>query len=226
MGGFDPRWEQAVYGKGRHLNLYPFDVVVSTVLGRFGKVDRKARSAMRFLEVGCGAGNNVWFLAREGFSVAGIDGSQSAIEFAAARLANEGMSAELKVGDISDLPWDGNSFDFVIDREAITHNRRSQVEGALKEVHRVLRPEGLFFSQVFSTADDGWRYGHALGDGAFDHFRGGYFADISLTFFASSADIDALFAPFFSVVSKKHCTITDASGGDTIAMWNVVCSRR
>jgi len=62
---FDPHWEQQIYGQGAHLNLYPFDVVVTFVF-RNAPRDRP-RSEVRIVEIGCGAGNNLWFAAREGF---------------------------------------------------------------------------------------------------------------------------------------------------------------
>ncbi len=47
------------------------------------------RKAIKILEVGCGPGANLWFMAREGFSVYGIDGSEHAIELARRRLDSE-----------------------------------------------------------------------------------------------------------------------------------------
>src|SRR5262245_57036654 len=83
--GWDPVWENTVYGQGRHLNRYPHHAVVSFVFRQFGQAPD--RRSVRICELGCGAGNNVWFAAREGFTVAGIDGSASAIEHARQRLA-------------------------------------------------------------------------------------------------------------------------------------------
>ena len=101
--GFDKKWESDVYGAGRQLNLYPFDVVVGFVARNFSRVND--RKDVKILDVGCGAGNHAWYLAREGFSVFGIDGSASAISFAKSRLAKDGLSAELVVGDITDMDW-------------------------------------------------------------------------------------------------------------------------
>jgi hypothetical protein len=59
----DPVWEE-LRAQGRNICHYPFDVVVS-FLFRWGTKSRP-RSKTKVLEVGCGAGNNLWFAAREG----------------------------------------------------------------------------------------------------------------------------------------------------------------
>ena len=92
----DPAWEEAIYSQGRHLNRYPFDAVVSFVYRYRPKV--RAPQQIRILEVGCGAGNNLWFAAREGFDVAGIDGSDSAVDHARRRFEQEGLNGDLRVG--------------------------------------------------------------------------------------------------------------------------------
>ena len=221
---FDSRWEQEVYGKGRHLNLYPYDLVVSAILSNFAGVTD--RSAVKILEVGCGAGNNVWFLAREGFSASGVDGSVTAISFARARLESEHLSADLRVGDFRQLEWGEATFDAVVDRGAITHNRRREIIDVLCEVHRVLKPSGLFVSQIFSECDTGRGYGKPQGDGSFDEFCGGYFADIALTFFASFGDIDQLFDDRFQVQRKEHHVITAEGSDEVTAFWNILSRKK
>ena len=223
--GFDRRWESAVYGAGRHLNLYPHSAVVSFVLRRYAALPQRAE--VRILEVGCGAGNNVWFLAREGFSAAGIDGSRTAIGFARDRCARDGLSAELVTGDFQSLPWGGESFDCVIDRGSITHNRRAVIARTLDEVRRVLKPGGGFLSMIYGTGHPARRFGTPLGDGAFSDFSDGYFADIALTFFARDADIDELYGSRCSIESKELEVIEDhrQGGGCVKAMWHLGCRK-
>jgi hypothetical protein len=62
---FDPVWDE-IYGQGRHFNHYPYDAVVSFVFNN--RPGDRPRDQVRVLEVACGAGNNLWFAAREGFS--------------------------------------------------------------------------------------------------------------------------------------------------------------
>jgi 2-polyprenyl-3-methyl-5-hydroxy-6-metoxy-1,4-benzoquinol methylase len=70
--GWDDIFRKHEWGK------YPSENLVRYVGRNFYTV--KDRSAITILEVGCGTGANLWYLAREGFSVYGIDGSNVAIE--------------------------------------------------------------------------------------------------------------------------------------------------
>ena len=71
-------WEKNIYSKKKQLNIFPFPGIISF----FKKKDFKNRSKTKILEIGCGAGNNLIFLAEEGFDVSGIDFAVSAIKIA------------------------------------------------------------------------------------------------------------------------------------------------
>src|SRR5512136_2850072 len=96
---FDRIWEDDIYSKGQQLNRYPFDIAVSFIYRNYPR--HKSRHDVRILEVGCGAGNNLWFAAREGFLVAGIDASESAIAYARKRFAEEGLKGTLLVAEFT-----------------------------------------------------------------------------------------------------------------------------
>jgi len=215
---FDKRWEENVYGQGRHLNRYPFDDVVSFIFNNAPPQEERAGTAV--LEVGCGAGNNLWFLAREGFRTCGIDGSETAVRVARERLAAEKLEADVRVGDFTTLPWTDESFDIVIDREAITHNTRADIHRSISEVHRVLRKGGLFLSIFFSTEHVDAASGIDDGDGSMASFHAGYFANIARTFFASGDDIASFFANF-TIERKLASRAVDQHGKAVSATWKV-----
>ncbi|HMQ50518.1 MAG TPA: class I SAM-dependent methyltransferase [Anaerolineae bacterium] len=221
--GWHPAWEENVYDQRRHLNLYPYHAVVGFIFRHFGQV--KNRASVRILELGCGAGNNLWFAAREGFSVAGIDGSPTAIEFARNRFASEQLTGDLRVGDFTVLPWHNNTFDIVLDRNALTHNRRGIIAAALREAVRVLIPTGRLLSIVYSNHHSEKQYGRHLGDNSYDNFTGGYFAGLGTTFFASRRDIDNLFDFPLKVVGLSHNREEKIIGADKLvnAFWQVEC---
>jgi SAM-dependent methyltransferase len=145
-------WEDTIYSQGRHLNLYPFDAVVSFIF-RWRHRD-KAPGETNVLEIGCGAGNNLWFAAREGFQVAGIDGSPTAISFARKRFASETLVGDLRVGNFLNLPWENETADIGIDRCSTACIDFKGQMVAVEEMRRVLRPGGVFFFNGYSIHDD------------------------------------------------------------------------
>jgi ubiquinone/menaquinone biosynthesis C-methylase UbiE len=142
---------------------YPTEDLVRFVARSFNDVAQ--RPAQRVLEIGCGPGANLWFLAREGFRVSAIDGSAAAIEQARERLRKEGLHAEqpeLKVGNFSTLPWPDATFDCVVDMVAIYANSLPTIEATIDEIFRVLKRGGLFFSKMFGPKTTGILTGELL----------------------------------------------------------------
>lgn len=60
-------------------------------------------AAGRALDLGCGAGRNAIFLARQGWDVTGVDMVAPAVAAARSRAAAEGVRARLVVGDVTKL---------------------------------------------------------------------------------------------------------------------------
>ena len=190
-------WEDDVYAQGRQLNHWPFSDLVSAV---FTATAGRDRSQIRVLEVGAGAGNNVVFLAEAGFQVSAQDLSPSAIAYAERRLAERGLSAELAVGDLVDLPYADASFDLVLDRGAFTQNNVANVTRAAAEAHRVLVPGGtLMCFDLMGAGHPDKRFGREVSPHTYDDFTGGVFQSVGLTVFVDEADIAAIFAPFETV---------------------------
>jgi SAM-dependent methyltransferase/alkylhydroperoxidase family enzyme len=88
----------------------------------------------RVLDVACGSGLALELAALRGASCAGLDASSRLIAVAKDRSPD----ADLRVGDMHDLPWDDGSFDVVTSFRGIW----GTTPGALSEVLRVLKPGG------------------------------------------------------------------------------------
>jgi len=201
-----PVWE-GIYSEGKALNRYPFDQVVSFLYRNFSR--SKPRSETKILEIGCGAGNNLWFAAREGFTVAGVDGSPSAIEFAGKRFADEGLQGDLRVADFLQLPFADNTFDFVIDRAALTCSGTSAARKTIAEVRRVLVPEGKFFFNPYSDHHSSAVSGKPGEDDLTVDIAGGTLTEIGPIRFYGKREILDLFRDGWQVVSLRHLEFTE-----------------
>jgi SAM-dependent methyltransferase len=102
---------------------------------------------MSFLEMGCGAGPNLIWLARKGVSVSGIDIARAALALARENLRAAGLSrrvGRLVEGSVTRTPFAGGSFDGVIESCVFQHLDREDRARAFAEVRRLLKPGGLF----------------------------------------------------------------------------------
>ena len=118
---------------------------------------------MRVLEIGCGAGRVTRALAGRFGEVYGVDISGEMIRQATAALADR-PNAHVRQNNGKDLAVLGDLvFDFAFSSIVFQHiPSREIVENYVREVHRLLRPGGLFKFQVQGDAtlstspDDTW----------------------------------------------------------------------
>jgi SAM-dependent methyltransferase len=105
--------------------------VYEAVLARAG-----VGSGTRVLDVGCGAGLALQRAAKRGAEVAGIDASASLVAIARERVPE----AELRVGEIEELPLATRRFDVVTGFNSFQY--AGNPGRALAEARRVTRPSG------------------------------------------------------------------------------------
>ena len=224
--GWSPEWEINRFSQGKRAAKYVWsDVVTLTFRYLLGPKAEVPRSQIRVLELGCGAGANLLFFAREGLDVTGIDASPSAIRLAAGTLATNGHSAALEVGDFANaLPFPDASFDLVLDRATLTHNVLGVIEDTVGEVHRVLKPGGiLLIVDFFSTAHPHAEMGKEVEPNTHTGIPVGMFQDIGNVHFTTGEELRDLLSQF-TVLHMEHkvysCMVPDAAEGT--AQYNVV----
>lgn len=138
-------------------NQFSFEASVQSQIQRVngGELfDREKRAIDRYftnsgantLDIGCGAGRVACALDDRGFDVTGADISDELIQAAQSLFPQ----IEFLVSDAATLPFSDNSFEYIIFAYngidyLLPEDRRRE---ALREIHRVLRPSGVF---VFSS---------------------------------------------------------------------------
>mgnify|MGYP001035193850 CR=1 FL=1 len=149
MKGFQSIWEE-LRKEGKQIARFPYDKVISFVFRYYPK--EKEKTEIKILEVGCGAGNNLWALALEGFDVYGIDGSETAIKLANDIFNKFGTKGNFYIQDFTKpFPFNDEIFDLIIDRGSITCIDIKDAQKTFKEIYRVLKTGGYFFFNPYST---------------------------------------------------------------------------
>jgi len=119
----------------------------------------KKKDVKRVLDLGCGSGRHVIYLTKHGFDVYGIDIAPRGIKIAKEWLKKEKLRANLKVGNVyKKLPHKKNFFDAIISTQALHHNKIEKIRKLIREIERILKPNGLIFITVrMALRAKGWR---------------------------------------------------------------------
>jgi SAM-dependent methyltransferase len=99
----------------------------------------------RVLDVGCGAGAFLRLVADRGGVPHGLDASEALIAFARTRLPD----ADLRVGEMEDLPWENDTFDLVTGFNSFFF--ANDMVAALREAGRVAKPGAPVVIQVWGA---------------------------------------------------------------------------
>ena len=106
----------------------------------------KKEGIRKILDLGCGSGRHLVYLAKRGFDAYGIDIARHGIKIARDWLKKERLKANLEIGDIyKKLPYKDNFFDAIIGIKTLHHEKIENIRKLIKEVKRILKPGGLIF---------------------------------------------------------------------------------
>lgn len=222
----DALWEEIF--STRAWGRYPPEDLIRFCAQRF--YARQPRSEVKLLEVGFGTGANLWYFAREGFGVHGLEGSEAGAAQARKRLDTElpgwdrGEADRLRVGDMCDpLPWVDNHFDAVIDNDAVTCVDHDSACRVYAQMHRVARPGGWLYVRTPAAGTWGDGTGEAHGHNAW-RCSEGPFAGTGIVRFASEADLAALFKPW-NVLQIEQVTRTMENRSKVHTEWVIIARK-
>lgn len=114
----------------------------------------RRQGCRRVLDLGCGSGRHVVYLARQGFLMTGLDNSPTALRLTGEWAAAERLEAALVRADMrAPLPLAEAGFDALVTTQVIHHARLAGVRRTAAEIGRVVRQGGMLFITVPLTPD-------------------------------------------------------------------------
>ncbi|UCH80489.1 MAG: class I SAM-dependent methyltransferase [Nitrospiraceae bacterium] len=142
------------------------------------------------VELGCGAGNYVVYLAQNGFDTTGIDISETAVGMARKLASEKGLDCNFITADIrGDMTELADTFDFAYDWEVMHHIFPEDRQAYISNVYTLLKPEGVYLSVCFS--EESPQFGG----------KGKYRTTPleTVLYFSSEAEMEKLFKPLFEI---------------------------
>lgn len=201
----DPIWEKK-YSEG-HKQLYPWDTVVSFI---FKNIPYNCiRSNIRILELGFGTGPNLWFAAREGFRVFGVEASNTAVDFANNRFKEDSLEGDLRQGDFTQLPFSNEYFDLVIDRCSLACVNNDAQNKTFLETLRVLKKGGRFLHNTYNDKHSSFKSSQRTNDGLSKNITNGSLTGVGSINFLSEAKINNKFGKEWKLIQVQRKEYTD-----------------
>lgn len=124
--------------------------------------EMRGRGMRRVLDVGCGGGRRLLYLAEQGVEVYGTDRSAAGLTISRERLEKEGLKATLRRCDMIEVPFLDEFFDAVLSVYVLHH-----VGKAVGEIRRALKGGGLFFANLCGEGDHKEGKGERLEPGTY-----------------------------------------------------------
>ena len=145
---------------------YPSEAIIRFIARNF--YNAFDRNKVKILELGLGTGANLWFCAKEGFRVSGVEFSQSGIERFKKRMNAENLSSQIDTifqGDYFERldEFKDESFDAFIDSYSLAYNDIDRTKAIIEKTIKKLKSGGKFLSITPSLKDEGFDENAKLG---------------------------------------------------------------
>ncbi len=147
---WDKRWKTE---EGRADWVKPEEDVARLIafLGQAGPV--------KALDLGCGVGRHALAFARAGFETEAVDLSEAGLAELEKTARAEGLTISTGLAPMTELPFEDNSFDYVLSFNVIYHGDPAIVAKAVAEIARVLKPGGVYQGTMLSKRNGNFGVG-------------------------------------------------------------------
>ncbi len=130
------------------------------------------------LELGSGQGQDALYFAREGLSVTATDLVDTGLTECEAKAKTENLPIKFQIVDIGKpLPFVDNTFDIVYSHLGLHYLNKDGTEKLFKEIHRVLKPNGILAS-LFNTVED-----PEIHSDGFEKIEENYYREVAFDFY-------------------------------------------
>ncbi|MFC1500818.1 class I SAM-dependent methyltransferase [Candidatus Zixiibacteriota bacterium] len=152
------------------------------------------------VDLGCGAGNYVVWLASHGFQMTGLDLSDAALELARDLATEKGVDCRFECRDMTrKVEGSDNLFEFAYDWDVLHHIFPEHRATYVENVHYLLKPGGKYLSVCFHDSDPAFG-----GKGKYRDTPMG-----TTLYFSSEEELLTLFGPLFQI---EKLTIVEIEG--------------
>lgn len=150
------------------------------------------------VDLGCGAGNYVIYLASRGFDVTGVDFSAEAVKIAKENAREKHVQCTFLVADIvNELNDLKQTWDFAYDWGVLHHIFPRYRPKYVDNVRQILNPHGKYLSVCFSEMDTAFE-----GTEKYRKTPSG-----SVLYFSSEDELKKLFSPHFKILDLRTVEI-------------------
>ncbi|HBB86460.1 MAG TPA: hypothetical protein DC047_02460 [Blastocatellia bacterium] len=115
---------------------------------------------LKVLEIGCGLGTDGAQFAKAGADYTGVDLTEAAVELARKRFELFDLPGKFQTADAEHLDFTDESFDLVYSHGVLHHT--PDTAGAIREIHRVLRPGGRAIVMLYHRNSYNYRVNISL----------------------------------------------------------------
>lgn len=147
-------WDNDADSTGVLLRCFINPIRFAYFMQVLARMPHRAALGSKVLDVGCGGGYLCEEFAGAGFDVTGIDPSRNTLAAAKAHAVQNHLLVDYQEGRAEQITLDDGSFDYVSCCDVLEHV--DDIDKAISEISRVLKPHGLFFYDTINRTFASW----------------------------------------------------------------------